>query len=68
MLDLHAALDELASFDDRKSQVAELRFFSGLSLEEIGHVLHISIATVEREWQVARAWLFSRLKSGRRNA
>jgi RNA polymerase sigma factor (TIGR02999 family) len=62
VLDLHTALDELASFDSRKSQVAELRFFGGLSLEETGHVLEISIATVEREWQAARAWLFSRLK------
>ena len=61
VLDLHIALDELALFDGRKSQVAELRFFGGLSLEETGHVLGISIATVEREWQAARAWLFSRL-------
>jgi RNA polymerase sigma factor (TIGR02999 family) len=62
VLDLHAALEELASFDGRKSQIAELRFFGGLSLEETGHVLDISIATVEREWQAARAWLYSRLK------
>ena len=61
VLDLHRALDELATFDARKSQVAELRFFGGLSLEEAGHVLGISMATVEREWQAARAWLFSRL-------
>jgi RNA polymerase sigma-70 factor, ECF subfamily len=62
VLDLHTALVELASFDSRKSTVAELRFFGGLSLEETGHVLHISVATVEREWQAARAWLYSRLK------
>jgi RNA polymerase sigma-70 factor, ECF subfamily len=62
VLDLHNALDELASFDSRKSQVAELRFFGGLSLEETGHVLQISVATVEREWQAARAWLYSRLR------
>jgi RNA polymerase sigma factor (TIGR02999 family) len=69
VLDLHAALDELAAFDARKSQVAELRFFGGLSLEETSHVLNISIATVEREWQAARAWLYSRLKgSGRDDA
>ena len=65
VLDLHAALDELATFDQRKSPVAELRFFGGLSLEEAGEVLEISIATVEREWQAARAWLYSRLKGGR---
>jgi RNA polymerase sigma-70 factor, ECF subfamily len=62
LLDLHAALDELAAFDGRKSEVAELRFFGGLSLEETGHVLKISVATVQREWQAARAWLYSRLK------
>ena len=68
LLDLHTALDELAGFDHRKSQVAELRFFGGLSLEETGHVLDISIATVEREWQAARAWLFSHLKGRHRDA
>jgi RNA polymerase sigma factor (TIGR02999 family) len=62
VLDLHAALDELAGFDARKSTVAELRFFGGLSLEETGEVLQISVPTVEREWRAARAWLYSRLK------
>lgn len=61
VLDLDCALDELTAFDPRKSQVAELRFFGGLSLEETGHALGISIATVEREWQAARAWLYARL-------
>jgi RNA polymerase sigma factor (TIGR02999 family) len=62
VLDLHAALEELSAFDRRKSQIAELRFFGGLSLEEAGHVLDLSIATVERDWQAARAWLMSRLQ------
>jgi RNA polymerase sigma factor (TIGR02999 family) len=61
LLDLDMALRELASFDERKSRVAELRFFGGLSLAETGHVLEISAATVEREWQAARAWLYLRL-------
>ena len=61
VLDLDHALSALAAFDTRKSQVAELRFFGGLSLEETGHVLGISVATVEREWQAARAWLYARL-------
>jgi RNA polymerase sigma-70 factor (ECF subfamily) len=65
VLDLDTALTELASFDSRKSQIAELKFFGGLSLEETGDTLEISVATVEREWQAARAWLFSRLKAGR---
>jgi RNA polymerase sigma factor (TIGR02999 family) len=61
VLDLDRALSALAAFDARKSQVAELRFFGGLSLEETSHVLGISVATVEREWQAARAWLYARL-------
>jgi RNA polymerase sigma factor (TIGR02999 family) len=61
VLDLDHALSALAAFDARKSQVAELRFFGGLSLEETGHVLGVSVATVEREWQAARAWLYARL-------
>ena len=61
LLDLERALIELAGFDARKSQIAELRVFGGLTLEESGHVLQLSIATVEREWQAARAWLNARL-------
>ena len=61
-LDLDTALTQLAAFDPRKSQIAELRFFGGLSLEETGHVLGLSIATVERDWQAARAWLFAAMK------
>jgi DNA-directed RNA polymerase specialized sigma24 family protein len=61
VLDLDAALTELASFDARKGQIAEKRFFGGLTLEETGHVLGLSVATVEREWQAARAWLYARL-------
>ena len=62
VLDLDAALTDLATFDARKSQVADLRFFGGLTLEETGQVLGLSVASVEREWQVARAWLYARLK------
>jgi RNA polymerase sigma factor (TIGR02999 family) len=61
LLDLDAALDELGAFDPRKARVAELRFFAGLSLEEIGVVLHTSVATTMRDWRAARAWLFKRL-------
>jgi RNA polymerase sigma factor (TIGR02999 family) len=62
LLDLDRALQKLAEFDPRKAQIAELRFFGGLSLEETGVVVGASVATVERDWQVARAWLFSQLK------
>jgi DNA-directed RNA polymerase specialized sigma24 family protein len=61
VLDLNNALDELSAFDQRKARVAELRFFGGLSLEETGRVLGISLATTMRDWQAARAWLFRRL-------
>jgi RNA polymerase sigma factor (TIGR02999 family) len=61
VLDLDSALTRLATFDARKSRIAELRFFAGLSLEETGHALGISRATVERDWQAARAWLFREL-------
>jgi RNA polymerase sigma factor (TIGR02999 family) len=61
LLDLDQALTDLASFDSRKSRVAELRFFGGLSVDETAEALGVSSATVDREWQVARAWLYSRL-------
>jgi RNA polymerase sigma factor (TIGR02999 family) len=59
---LDDALRDLAAFDLRKSQVVELRFFGGLSVEETAEVLALSPATVKREWTVARAWLHSALK------
>jgi RNA polymerase sigma factor (TIGR02999 family) len=65
LLDLDAALARLAEFDERKSRIAELRFFGGLSLEETSHVLQVSSKTVERDWQAARAWLFKILSGGR---
>lgn len=62
VLALDEALTRLAAFDKRKCAVAELRFFSGLSLQETAELLDISVATVEREWQAARAWLYAALK------
>lgn len=58
---LHDALEELESFDEQKARVVELRFFGGLSVEEVSTALGISTATVKREWRVARAWLAHRL-------
>jgi RNA polymerase sigma factor (TIGR02999 family) len=54
---LDDALKALAQLDERQSRVVELRFFAGLSLEEISEVLEISPATVQRDWTAARAWL-----------
>jgi RNA polymerase sigma factor (TIGR02999 family) len=65
LLDLDRALTRLGAFDARKSQVAELRFFAGLSLDEATHVLGVSRATVERDWRAARAWLFKELSRPR---
>jgi RNA polymerase sigma factor (TIGR02999 family) len=65
VLDLDRALTQLADLDARKSQIAELRFFGGLSLAEVGQVLDVSVATVERDWQTARAFLYAALKGGR---
>jgi RNA polymerase sigma factor (TIGR02999 family) len=67
VLDLDTALTRLAEFDPRKSQLAELRFFGGLSLREAGGALGISIATAERDWQAARAWLLKELRGERRH-
>ena len=54
---LNEVLENLEAVDPRQAQVVELRFFGGLSVPEIGHVLHISPATVKREWSVAKLWL-----------
>jgi RNA polymerase sigma factor (TIGR02999 family) len=62
VLALDAALTRLAKFDPRKTRLAELRFFGGLSLEEAGEALGISLATAERDWQTARAWLLKELR------
>lgn len=55
------ALNALATHDQRKSQIVELRFFGGLSVEETAEVLKISPRTVKREWSMARAWLYAEL-------
>jgi RNA polymerase sigma-70 factor (ECF subfamily) len=57
ILDVDRALEAFARIDPRKSQVVELRFFGGLSLEEIADVLHVSVETVKRDWRLARLWL-----------
>ena len=54
---LDEALNSLATFDERKCKVIELRYFAGLSLEEVAEALEISVATVGREQRLAEAWL-----------
>jgi RNA polymerase sigma factor (sigma-70 family) len=65
VLALDEALDALSAIDSRQCQVVELRFFAGLSIDETATALGISSATVEREWAVAKAWLFRRLSPSR---
>lgn len=57
VLELNDALDRLAALDERQARVVELRYFAGLSVEETAETLGVSIATVKREWTVARAFL-----------
>lgn len=62
---LDDALAALATIDHRKSQVVELRFFGGLSVEETAEVLGVSPETVKRDWRFAKAWLRRELRTGR---
>jgi RNA polymerase sigma-70 factor, ECF subfamily len=57
LIALDDALQDLAALDSRKSQIIELRFFGGLSMEETAEVMKISPSTVQREWRAAKAWL-----------
>ncbi len=62
VLALHEALEELSQLDSQQARIVELKFFGGLSIDEVGEVLSIGHATVERDWKVARAWLRRRLE------
>ena len=62
VLALDKALRELEKIDPRKSQIVEMRFFGGLSQEETAEALNVSVATVRRDWSLARAWLARELK------
>jgi RNA polymerase sigma factor (TIGR02999 family) len=66
VLAVHEAIERLAALDRRKSQIVELKFFGGLTTKEIGEALHISMATVEREWSFSRAWLSDAIAGDRR--
>jgi RNA polymerase sigma factor (TIGR02999 family) len=62
LIALEDAMEGLARRDERKSRVVELKFFGGMTTEEIAEVLQISVATVEREWAFARAWLYDAIE------
>ena len=62
VLVINEALDELAQLDPRAASVVELRFFGGLTEAESAEVLAVSVTTIKREWEFARAWLVDRLQ------
>jgi RNA polymerase sigma factor (TIGR02999 family) len=64
LVSLDDALRALAAVDPRKSQVVELRFFGGLSVEETAEVLKVSVETVMRDWRLAKVWLRREMRSG----
>ena len=64
LLALDAALDELTKLDPRLGRIVELRYFGGLSEQDVAQVLSISRSTVTREWQTARTWLYRYMTKG----
>jgi RNA polymerase sigma-70 factor (ECF subfamily) len=65
---LDDAMNALARIDPRKVQVVEMRFFGGLSVEEIAEVLKVSTVTVKRDWRTARTWLYRELTGANTHA
>jgi RNA polymerase sigma factor (TIGR02999 family) len=63
IVDLHEALERLATLDSRKAQVVELKYFGGLNYDEMAEVLKISRVTVRRDWEFAKIWLYTELRS-----
>ena len=61
IVELHEALERLATLDSRKAQVVELKYFGGLNYDEMAEVLKISRVTVRRDWEFARLWLYTEL-------
>jgi RNA polymerase sigma factor (TIGR02999 family) len=61
IVDLHEALERLATLDSRKAQVVELKYFGGLNYDEMAEVLKISRVTVRRDWEFAKLWLYTEL-------
>lgn len=68
VLDLDVALTSLAAIDERKSRVVEMKFFAGMTNQEIASAIGISDATVERDWKLARAWLIKALGGERQES
>ena len=65
LLMLDSVLQELAVLDERQARIVEMKYFGGLSEEEVAAILSLSRTTITREWQSARAWLYRRMTVGR---
>ncbi len=63
LLAINDALEKFATLDKQKAEVVKLRYFAGLSFEEVAEVLGVSVPTAKRWWAYARAWLFQEIKS-----
>ena len=68
LVDLDDALGDLARLSERQASVVELRFFAGCTLDEIAEILDVTRRTVDRDWRVARAWLYDRLRGDERES
>ena len=62
---LDSALNKLGKLDERQARIVELRYFSGLTVEETAEIMHLSEKTIIREWKVAKAWLSREINSGK---
>jgi RNA polymerase sigma-70 factor (ECF subfamily) len=65
ILDLERVLTELGEMDERMARVVEMRVFAGLKVEEVAHVLGVSVRTIHNDWRVAKMWLARQLSEGR---
>jgi RNA polymerase sigma factor (TIGR02999 family) len=63
IVELHEALEQLSALDSRKAQIVELKYFGGLNYDEIAEVLKISRITARRDWEFAKVWLYTELRS-----
>ena len=63
LLDFGMVLDELREIDPQRAEIVEMRYFGGMTIEEIGEVLDLSSSTVKRRWTAARIWLLEQLSS-----
>ena len=68
ILDLDAAIEELAERDEQKALIAQFRFFGGLTVDETATTIGVSVSTIHREWRLSRAWLAKRLERATQSA